>query len=256
MNINLKVSFIASIALAVSSVIMAAPAQAATFNWNWQESDGLYDANGKQHLWVNDAVGDYDAFSVSYDTDSERLSWSSSFTQVGSNQIDGGWLVISDGPNPKRHDKEFAIFYLDASDINDTRITAYAYNGKNNASSWRTNEFLQSWTNALMVEDNGGERTLSFDLDVSGINSANVGSAWKGSQFGDHLGVWFHAGRNTRAAYDNEDGSLTHFQTQAKWFDSAQLHTTKDVPEPLAVSSLGLVAGAIVTRHRKNLSDD
>ncbi|MEO0866963.1 MAG: hypothetical protein AAFY17_00680, partial [Cyanobacteria bacterium J06642_11] len=123
---NNKISLLAATLLTAGAALMAAPAQAITFHYNWTEDKGLYE-NGKKVLSVKDSKGDYDSVDVSYDHSNDMLSWSSSFTQKGNHQIDGGWLVLSNGPNPKNHKKEFAIFYLDVSDVNNTKLTAYSY---------------------------------------------------------------------------------------------------------------------------------
>lgn len=246
---NNKISFLAATLLTAGAALMASPAQAVTFHYDWTEADGLYE-NGQKVLSVNDRQGDYDAVSVSYDDNSSLLSWSSSFTQVGNHQIDGGWLVLSDGPNPKQHDKEFAIFYLDASDVNDTKLTAYAYNGQNSSNSWKSNEFLGSWDNAIQVEDNGDERTISFELDASGLNAADVSDSWKGAQFGENIGIWFHAGNRTNAEY-NADGSLSSFNTKAAWFDNTKAMETTAVPEPMTTAGLALMGGVFFARRRK-----
>ncbi|MEO0869150.1 MAG: PEP-CTERM sorting domain-containing protein, partial [Cyanobacteria bacterium J06642_11] len=123
------------------------------------------------------------------------------------------------------------------------------YNGKNKSDSWKNESFLGSWTNALKVEDNGKKRTISFDLDASGLNAADVSDDWKGVKFEENVGIWFHAGNRTNVTY-NEDGTLKSFGTKAAYFDSKALETTA-VPEPMTTAGLALVGGMAFVRRRK-----
>ena len=157
---------------------------------------------------------------------------------------------------------EYSIFYLDGQ--NET-LTAFAYNGQNNSGSWNNNPFLQSWTDALNYTTEGNASQLSFSIDISGINNRNdLGENWKGSAFTEEVGLWFHAGKNTSITYTyNEDGSISgisNFESNAKWFDTGSLDTTKteipqptsaSVPEPATLFGLSLVAAVGVLRRRQ-----
>jgi len=212
-----------------------------------------YNVDGRP-IGVNDTNGIYEEISVSYNEATQTLNWSSLFTKQGSNFIDGGWLVISDGPNPKNDPLEYAIYYLDGQ--NET-LTAFAYNGKNNSGSWQSNPFLGSWTDALNYTTDGDTSELSFSIDISGLNSA-LGGDWKGSAFAEEVGLWFHAGRNTSVEYTyDSNGSISgisSFSSQTKWFDTGSLDTTKTaVPEPGTLLGVGLMVTAGVLRRRRDV---
>jgi hypothetical protein len=254
----MKLSSVLSGSLVVSSIVVGAsiavvkPASAAsvtttTNSYEWQPG-----ASGP--IWVNNNIGTHKQIQTSYTTEtqgsktlSETFTWNSVFDKNNDSLPNGGWLVISDGPNPKNQDKEFAIFYLDGVK---NQISAYAYNGQNNSDSFKKNPFLGSWDNALKIVDNGNQRSMSFSLDVAGINSrTDIDSAWKGVKFDKNVGIWFHAAKNVNAKY-NANGTLKSFSSTAGWFDTEALATTsmtstKDVPEPItgtiaAVSALGM----------------
>ncbi len=252
-------SVLTSAAVASSlAFTLAGQASATTFKFDWEKADGTNlgksEVDGKaQKLWVNHGVGSYDSINTTFNDVTDEFTFSADFTNKG-NAIDGGWVVISDGPNPKKHDKEFAILYLDA--VND-RVTAYAYNGQNNANSFRTNELLGSWEGIMNYENESGKSSFNFSIDATEINArTDIGNNWKGLTFGEQVGIWFHAGRNTNVTYDSNTGDVTSFSSQAKWYDTIALDTEvvpEAVPEPTALLGLGLVGGAFaVSRRRKD----
>ena len=186
----------------------------------------------------------FESVETTYNDATEELTWSSTFSSTA---IDGAWLVLNDGPNPKQNeDEELAIFYLDGLT---NRLTAYEYNGKNDSNSWFDQDFIQSWDNAVNVVDNGGERTLSFSIDATDVNEYGVlqdplWQDWKGAQFDEKIGIWFHAVQGLDTAYNGDE--LTQFDfTSQGWYDIGN-QMTKPVPEPgtlgaLAVGLLGLL---------------
>ena len=233
MRINLTASL-----LAVGSVIAVTnPAQAATF-----EFDSAVGGNSN--------VGVHKQIKTSFNSDTEELSWSSTFSRNLNNGTlaDGAWLVLNDGPNPKSHVQENTMFYFDG--VNE-KLTAYTYNGVNGSNSWQDNNsvYLGSWD--LDVDRSADEVTFSFDMDMTDINSrTDLGNDWQGTLFNDQIGIWFHGVSNVQAAY-NADGSLSNFSYDSQgWFDAANLQATK-VPEPGALAGLamvGLVAAKTLRR--------
>jgi PEP-CTERM motif len=206
----------------------------------------------------NDAAGNVSQIFTTYDDVNEKLSWSFTIDAIapgltGSGQLsDGFWLAISPGPNPKGEKRELAIFY---GDVRNNRLTAYEYSGKNNANSFkRPGNLLGSF--ALNSTDNGtASRTMSFDIDVSAINSYRSGSDWTGAAYGEHIGYWLHPVFGSTFKYDGD--ALTRFRyTGQGWYDKSWKSTSSwdgfsSVPEP---SSLVIMAtaflGGIVLRRR------
>ena len=281
-------SVILSSAVLAASIATIAPASAKTAVYNWDKGiDLLNDDDTNDNQWwglengadnggvihVDNSLGYHTSITTSFDDVNNILTWNSVFQEKGDAKPQGGWLVLTDGPNPKHIDQEYAIFYMDG--VTGT-LSAYAYNGENNSGSYNTNAFLGSWDNAVNIIDNGTERSLGFSVDVSSIfdvdainaNSANDNRAdldaemWKGTGFGEELGVWFHATANPNATY-NDDGTLSHFTGYGSYFDSenaslkAQILSEEKVaavPEPATMSLLSLSAigfGASALKRRK-----
>ncbi|MDY6940305.1 MAG: PEP-CTERM sorting domain-containing protein [Cyanobacteriota bacterium] len=257
-----KSLILASTVLA-ASLSAIAPAAADTAIYTWDEGiDLLADDNADDYWWkdldngagnggilsVQNSLGYHKSVTTTFDDVNNILTWDSVFQKKGDKTPQGGWLVVTDGPNPKYLEQEYAIFYMDG--ITGT-LSAYAYNGENNSGSFQDNAFLGSWDNAVNIVDEGNERSMNFSVDVSSIFdvdninalSANAdrtkldGDMWKGTGFGEELGIWFHATGNPNATY-NEDGTLKQFTNGSSWFDSegGSLHATQIVTEPVAAA--------------------
>lgn len=255
-------SLLSSAAIAAGLAFgVASQASATTFKFDWEKADGgnlgISKVTGRgQGIGINHGVGDYETVNTSYNDKTGEFKFAASFTTRDGNPIDGGWVVISDGPNPKQHDKEYAIMYIDG--VNE-RVTAYAYNGQNNSTSYRQNDFLGSWD--LEYDEGNGESSFSFAFDATEINARqDIDSGWKGLAFSDQVGLWFHAGRDTNVTYstavDEETGDETvtginSFSSNAKWYDSGALDT-ESVPEPTSLLAFGLIGGAFAVSRRRN----
>lgn len=265
-------------AATLATLASQAPVDAATtytYSYDWERPDDQYLVNSN-YGWCNDGtcfsqtnepLGFRDKFArhesveTTYNEETQVLTWSSTFSTIGNHVIDGGWLVLSDGPNPKQQDLEYAIFYLD-TDLN--RLTAYAYNGQNNSSSYANNPFLGSWENVLdvsdyMVFENGqdvAKRTIGFEIDATDLNNAvstNTdldANTWKGVAYGDEVGIWKHFGTNTSVTYSGTE--ITNFSSNDQYFDTGRLATSRianldqeaiDVPEPMV--PVGLMGAAV-----------
>lgn len=250
--------FKTSFALATISAFFAlAPAQAAVFQFEKAKP-------ANRAGFGNPAAGNNTYIKTTFDTDTEELTWESTFTpNINGNLADGAWLVLSDGENPKTNVNEYAIFYLDGH--TDT-VTAYNYNGVNSASSYINNTFLESV--ALDVVDvvdtvtdpvtstttsTVSERTFKFSIDATNINNnSSFGSAWKGVGFEENIGIWYHGVDPLTASY-NPDGSLSDFSFPTSgWYDVGNRTTTK-VPEPGSVAAIGLFAAAAASKLRKRI---
>jgi hypothetical protein len=142
-------------------------------------------------------------------------------TAFKNNAVDGYWLAISPGGNPKGVGNELAVVYLD---LKNDKYAVYNYNGSNGAAS-----FNSPGANFLKGGDAGMTRagnTSTFNLNVDGINNGPLsGSAnWTGAEFGDKLGLWYHF-------FDgdirfNPDGSLQRLSiVNSGWNDYVNLST-------------------------------
>ncbi|MBE9028226.1 PEP-CTERM sorting domain-containing protein [filamentous cyanobacterium LEGE 11480] len=216
-----------------------------------QASDFIFDST---NVGGNTNVGIHKHIRTTFNDETDLFTWKSTFKQKDNGLLaNGGWLVISNGPNPKQHDKEFTAFYMDG--VNN-RLTAYSYDGQNGSGSWKNNKFLGSWDNVLQVDTDQakGERTLSFALDMTDINGRDdLGAFWKGTQFDESLGIWFHGAANLNAKY-KADGSLKKFNYSGQgWYDTSYSTATR-VPEPAAMAGLtaaGLLAVKTIRRRKQ-----
>ncbi|MGC1306818.1 MAG: hypothetical protein WA885_06285 [Phormidesmis sp.] len=227
-----------SLLLASLSVFIAgAPATAATFTYE------VSDVGGKT------AAGFIKAISTTFDTDTDLFTWSSTFSRnpATNGLAEGGWLVISDGPNPEPSD-EYAIFYYDSTTRD--QVTIYNYDDiDRGAHSWRNSTLLD--TTGLTITDSGDERTFDFSFDMTDINAMTdtFGPDWEGTSFGEEIGIWFHGLDGLTTAYA-PNGSLTEFKFEKEsWFDIKNAPTgsvSQAVPEPAGTAALGMFAGSML----------
>ncbi|MFT4798936.1 MAG: hypothetical protein ACI9W1_002373, partial [Candidatus Azotimanducaceae bacterium] len=97
--------------------------------------------------------------SATFNDVTDDFTWDVTFNQDPTS-IDGFWLVINNGPNPKSSDvNELAIMY---GDMDTGVLTTYAYNGQNNANSI-INPGILLQTDTFSV----GADSISIDIDAT-----------------------------------------------------------------------------------------
>ena len=285
-------AFLSSMSIAAGLAFgLADTASATTFEFDWSRDDannvftqpnannsnwnrvnlGQSAVTGQdQRISISDGAGVYESLSTTYNDETEEFTFSASFTD-GQSAINGGWLVVSPGANPAGSVEEFAIFYLD---VPNNKVTAYSYDGTYKKDAYLYTELLDTFEDAFDYSSEGGETSLSFSIDATKINAANItnsnGTSWKGVGFAETVGVWFHAGAYTNVTY-NEEGGIENFHTGAHWFDSITHLDTQivevtsgdevvpeSVPEPAGLLGLGLVGGmsALAQRRKKGEGAD
>lgn len=171
---------------------------------------------------------------TSYDSDGLfNFSFSTDWNANARNNSGSGfWMVVTDGPEPQDlGDDNYAILFSDFKDV-----WAYQYRGNNTdaanplQSSWKNRTLLDYWSNAV---SRAAGNVYSFTLDVSDLNSLgdstldkDVGEGWKGLQFGEQFGVWFH-GHDAAGASGNSNG-LNNFTYSRYEADHATTIELKD----------------------------
>ncbi|MBL4591742.1 MAG: PEP-CTERM sorting domain-containing protein [Phycisphaerales bacterium] len=242
-------------ALVLSAGIASSAAQAELFVWDW--------AVGDTHA-VNTG-GTFDSIRTTYDDTTSVFTWEMTF----SDQItDGFTLAVNNGPNPLGHAGEFALLYFDATDTDDLRLSAFAYNGEDTQQSYidgspdagiqAPDEIYNSVSIldqllSASVTDLDGSRTFAFSLDTSVINAyspVNPGPGgdadWSGMQFGQYIGAWVHPVTELATEYDN-NGSLIQWGGREGFIDTSWKPTT---PAPGTFALLGL-GGMVISRRRR-----
>lgn len=256
----MKIRIAALSGLAIAALCGAA--QADVCIWDWQRTnEGL-----------NDAGGRVSSILASYDTVTHQFSWQVDYSdQI----VDGFWLAVSPGANPKGHAGELALIYADFSRATPA-ISVYAYNGVNGDNSYRDGRAIDgiqtpdsiastlaadpaSGLSAVASRQNiGSGRRLSISFDASIVQEHNpmydsALNEWTGLAFGTgvnpEVGIWMHSVDGLNTSY-NDQGFLSNwtYRTQG-WFDGAGFDC-QCIPAPGsgALAAMGMI---LVGRRRR-----
>lgn len=241
-----------------AALMIAAGADAAQYQWDWQVGDpGPY--------YVDNGGGKFKSVHTSFDTDSNHFTYEVSF----SNKVTKGFtLAITDGAAPGNTPGEIALLYVDATNKNNLKLTAYGYNGSLYDTSWKDGNAAApgtqtpdlildhndpNWIISRSVVDAGGTRTISFTIDATAINAHNPdypdpqGDPWAGISFGETMGVRMHTFQQFNAGY-HSNGKIKSFNPVCDgWFKASYMET---VPAPGSAALLGI--GLIGSARRRS----
>ncbi|MEZ5162916.1 MAG: PEP-CTERM sorting domain-containing protein [Fimbriimonadaceae bacterium] len=254
-----------NLAIVSMVAVLAAGAQATTWNFDWAPGDGGA---------TNSSAGALQTVTSTFNDVTNQFTFE--FTigpKYGSSKVDGFYLAMNDGPNPKGKPGELAILYFDVKSATDLRLTAYGYNGKSSGAydSWRDGSTAwgtqspdkikssitdSSWVNNMFFTQNAdGSRTMGIDIDATAINMhtpkyPSNGVDYDGIGFDENVGIWFGALKNMKTGY-NSHGFLNCMDfDKVTYLDGTNLEA---VPEPgtmLVLAGLGAIAAR--RRFKKN----
>lgn len=252
-NMNSKLMMMTAV------VVASAPAQATIWNFEWKKGD----------TGQGSAAGVVQSISSQFNTNTDRLKYSFTIAKENGDpqsDVNGFYLAMNDGPNPKGKSGELAFLYFDASNTSDLKLTAYGYRGAD-VTSWKDgslasgtqapDKILSSvtnsgWINNLNYKLNAdGSATMGFDIDATLINNhtpkyPSNGVDWDGIQFDNKVGIWFGALEKAKFKYGT-DGFLTDFSFKDRsYVDTSNLDA---VPEPFTMA--GLALAAFIARRKK-----
>ena len=204
----------------------------------------------------NKKAGKIKGLDMHYSEHLDELSVTIDFKAYRGRLTDAFTIVITGGEWPAGTQDKYAIFYFDA-DIYGRHdgpvLTAYGYNGKYNAQSYRdsdgnlnthdadliatSKDDSVNWIKDLTVETyrkhGRWHRTMSFTIVASVVNDhVNLsGGDWEGAQFGNMTSFAIDTYDGVYTKY-NGDGFLKHFcYCRHGWMDGDWVHTTCEIVE-------------------------
>jgi|GEM_PF-1903532 len=196
----------------------------------------------------SDAGGDIKNVETTFNEDTGEFTFELVIANPYGRITEGFTVALNNGPNPKGHGGELALFYFDASNGAPV-VSVYAYNGMNTQTSWKDGDAasgIQSpdqiasslaanspFTSITATIDANGNHVYSFSMDATGVNNFNPSygdaSDWTGMAFDDALGIWLHPSADIVTSYD-ANGYLTQWDTCATgYYDTSNETTTKEV---------------------------
>lgn len=259
--------------LAVSvcaAMVLSAGADASIHGWRYEP--------GAAGTTADTGGGVVAAIDARYDTTTRRLDWSVEFSD---RVTEGLALVVSDGAVPHARRGQYAMIYFDAAPALTGNaspvLTAYAYNGRGVPDSWFDGDgdpsnngvheprpdciktaFQSSWILGASATDmtlDGGVAGRRFTLSIDATDLLahtpefpGQGGAWRGTGFGESLGLWMFTSQLFDVQY-RADGEIESFTSEHRGSLVGNTLRTFDIPSP-GTSAL-LAAGLLVLGRRR-----
>ena len=179
-----------------------------------------------------------------FDSGAQKFTWDVDFTS-NSSPVDGFWLVVNNGPNPKQSDtNELAIIY---GDLETGIASTYVYNGKNSADSIR-NPMILLQTDTFNASSGG----FSLDISTALINAwISPSSNYTGIAFDEAIGVWFHPSIGSNFSFNANGDIVDYSYTGQGWIDFSN-GTAVQVSSPATLALLGLSLLGMGALRRKS----
>jgi len=187
-----------------------------------------------------------DIMSTSFDSTNQRFTWD---TEFSNSAIDGFWLVVNNGDNPKNSNvNELAIMY---GDLTRGILSTYIYNGQNNSNSIRNPSILLQ-TDSFTTTANG----FSLDISTASINNyASVDPDYTGVSFSEDLGIWLHFSSNSNFTYNNNNDITDFSFGREGYYDAEDLETlttaSVEVSSPSVIALFGLAFVGLAFMRKK-----
>lgn len=259
----------------IVTVAACAVSAAAQPNFNKSHVFTVSQANGGLARFgsIDDGAGDIYLIDALYSSQKSRAGRSLVVTVTVDNSVDGFTLAFGPtGVSPRGTAGSVAMIYYDRGRGGGTRsITAYSYNGQNDASSFLLpGDFIAGTLDGTGRLDSSarirrgrspntlpGSVNLAFAIDPSVIQahmpSSPGADPWSGVWFGRPASMWlttFSNGGTRPLGTYNADGSLASwsFDTQGGW--EGQGIAANTVPTPTA-AGLGLLGVGLVAARRR-----
>lgn len=226
-----------SYVLLAASALMSLDAFANAYNYSQSYPRG------------SSGAGDLTSISLTYDHDSGgSLSGSFSVVEQNNNIANTGWMVLTEGPNPKGREGDYGILYMDFL-AGDSWL--YQYNGQNNPSSYVDSPLLAYYESSVNTVDHGATRTVEFGVGFQDVQAPST--SWSGMSFTDTIGVWFHG---LNGIFNADQDGINSYRSTAPgqfWHDTSN-STAHQVPEidgaGLPLSLAFLLSAFVVIRQK------
>lgn len=216
-------------------------------------------APGDTSFHITDAdAGAAADIEIRFDTATQKLSFEMTLEPPTVNPSD--WLaraftlVLSPGPYPFPGGGEYAVFYFDATDINNPRLSVYPYSANEccqDSLSFITEDKIctsvnpascPGWIDDIVALNlSNGSRVFRFTIDAAFINNLvlanpNInGVPWKGTGFQELVGVWLTPLGHPDVAFTyGEDGFITDLNVgppgahHLGFYDGSNMATVRD----------------------------
>lgn len=260
-------------ACALTAGFLAAPALGSVFAFNWSRpSDTTVEASRTGpftyqvgSIAVDESAGRINAISASFDSLTNRMSWSLNIGDLPSNtasqSLSGFTLLLTGGGQPNGPG-EVAQFYFDATGPSPI-LTAYAYNGH----PWSPSHEDGSWLPGVQQPDRiftslndsasvvqslsdiveaDGSRRWSFDIDIASIVAHQPlypqPWPWIGAGFGDEVGIFVQTFTDTHVSY-SDDGYVSGVCVGGMGSFEASHQPTVPAPGVASLLALAMVRG-------------
>lgn len=178
--------------------------------------------------------GQVESISTTFNNMTQQFTWDVDFQQ--NSNIDGFWLVVNNGPNPKQSSvNELAIIY---GDLSTGIASTYVYNGANNANSIVNPAILLQTDSITTLAD-----SFALSMSTDTINSfSSPDPDYTGIAYDENIGIWFHFATGSNFSY-NPNGDIDGFSFgQQGWYDVSNQIADMTSTAVSAPSHLGLLA--------------